>query len=85
MFHLVGQILLGLAVGVIAKPLMPGKGTGRALLIAATGLTGALLGAFFGRSVLNADNNLAGWLISMVGALFALLLYRVFTGPRSAY
>ncbi|MBL8189880.1 MAG: GlsB/YeaQ/YmgE family stress response membrane protein [Acidobacteria bacterium] len=85
MFHLIGQLLLGLAVSMIALPMMPGRGTGRAVLIAATGLTGALLGTFFGRSVLNTDDNLGGWLVSMVGALFALMLYRVFTGPRSAY
>lgn len=85
MFHLVGQILLGLALGVIAKPLMPGKGAGRVVVIAATGLIGALLGVFVGRSFLGAENNLAGWMGSMVGVLLALTLYRVATGPRSAY
>ncbi|HQR31343.1 MAG TPA: GlsB/YeaQ/YmgE family stress response membrane protein [Blastocatellia bacterium] len=85
MFHLVGQIILGLAVGVIAKPLMPGKGMGRVLGIAGTGLIGSLLGVFVGRSFLGTENNLAGWMVSMVGVLLALTLYRVVTGPRSAY
>lgn len=85
MFHLIGQILLGLAIGVLAKPLMPGRGAGRVFIIAGTGLIGSLFGVLVGRSFLGTENNLADWMVSIVGVLLALTFYRVVTGPRSAY
>lgn len=85
MLTLTGQILLGLAIGVIANPFMPGRGIAKAFLIAGTGLIGALTGVFVGRSFLGTENNLTGWMVSLFGVLLALTLYRVVTGPRSAY
>ena len=49
MIHLIGQIGLGLAVGVIANLLTPGKASGALLTTAGIGLTGSLLGVFVGR------------------------------------
>lgn len=85
MLTMIGQISLGLAIGVIAKPFMPGKGIGKAFVIAGIGLIGASMGIFVGRSLLGTENNLTGWMISLLGVLLALTLYRVVTGPRSAY
>ncbi len=85
MLTLIGQISLGVAIGVIAKPFMPGKGIGKAIVIAGIGLIGASMGIFIGRSLLGTENTLTGWMISLFGVLLALTLYRVVTGPRSAY
>jgi uncharacterized membrane protein YeaQ/YmgE (transglycosylase-associated protein family) len=42
--HLIGQILFGLFVGIIAKLLMPGRDPGGIIVTALIGMAGALIG-----------------------------------------
>ena len=71
-------ILFGLVVGVIAKLLMPGRDPGGFIVTILLGVAGALLGGFLGRAMnLYADNEGAGWLMSILGAVVLLLLYRM--------
>ena len=44
MLSLIGQILFGLVVGVIAKLLMPGRDPGGIVVTAIIGMVGALIG-----------------------------------------
>jgi uncharacterized membrane protein YeaQ/YmgE (transglycosylase-associated protein family) len=78
MFGVLGWILFGLIVGAIAKLLMPGRDPGGFIITMALGIAGALLGGFLGRSVgWYGPNDSAGFLMSVVGAIALLFLYRL--------
>src|SRR3972149_4245649 len=49
--HIIGWILFGLVVGIVAKFLMPGRDPGGFILTAILGIVGALVGGFVGRSI----------------------------------
>lgn len=49
MFRLIGWIIFGLIVALIAKLLMPGKDPGGFFITAIIGMAGALAGGFPGR------------------------------------
>jgi uncharacterized membrane protein YeaQ/YmgE (transglycosylase-associated protein family) len=71
-------ILFGLVVGVIAKLLMPGRDPGGFVITILLGIAGALLGGFVGRAMgFYGPNQAAGWLMSIVGAIVLLAIYRL--------
>ena len=77
-------ILFGLVVGFIAKLLTPGRDPGGFIVTMLLGIAGALVGGFIGRAMgFYGPNESAGWLMSILGAVILLLLYRVAT-RRSA-
>lgn len=77
-------ILFGLVVGVIAKLLMPGRDPGGFIITILLGIAGALVGGFVGRAMgFYGDNQGAGWLMSILGAIVLLLLYRMMARRRA--
>jgi uncharacterized membrane protein YeaQ/YmgE (transglycosylase-associated protein family) len=73
---ILSTILVGLVVGVIAKLLMPGKDPGGFIVTILLGIAGAFVGTWVGRMFMGA-NYAAGWIMSIVGAMILLLLYRL--------
>ncbi len=69
-------ILVGLVIGAIAKLLMPGKDPGGCIVTILLGIAGALVGTWIGRLFVG-ENYVAGWIMSVVGAMILLLLYRL--------
>jgi uncharacterized membrane protein YeaQ/YmgE (transglycosylase-associated protein family) len=81
---MLGWIIFGLIVGIIAKLLMPGRDPGGFVITILLGIAGALLGGFIGRALgLYREGETAGFLMSLVGAILLLTLYR-FLGHRRA-
>jgi uncharacterized membrane protein YeaQ/YmgE (transglycosylase-associated protein family) len=81
---ILGWILFGLVVGAVAKLLMPGKDPGGIIVTMLLGIAGAVLGGFAGRAMgMYGENQAAGFLMSLVGAVVLLLLYRMFVGRRT--
>ena len=81
MVGIVGWILFGLIVGVIAKLIMPGRDPGGIIVTMLLGIVGAVLGGFLGRSLgFYGPQQAAGWLMSIVGAIVVLMIYRVLVG-----
>ena len=81
MVGIVGWILFGLVVGAIAKLVMPGRDPGGIIVTMLLGIVGAVLGGFLGRSLgFYGPQQAAGWLMSIVGAIVVLMLYRVLVG-----
>ena len=68
-------ILVGLVIGAIAKLLMPGKDPGGCIITILLGIAGAFVGTWIGR-IFAGGNYVAGWIMSVVGAMILLLLYR---------
>ena len=83
MFGVIGWIIFGLIVGAIAKLLMPGRDPGGIIVTMALGIAGALLGGFLGRALgWYQENEPAGFLMSLVGAVLLLGIYRLMIGRR---
>jgi uncharacterized membrane protein YeaQ/YmgE (transglycosylase-associated protein family) len=77
MFGVLGWILFGLVVGIVAKLLMPGRDPGGFIVTTLLGIAGAVLGGFVGRVAgLYGPNDAAGIFMSIIGAILLLFLYR---------
>lgn len=78
MFGLLGWIIFGLIVGVIAKLLMPGKDPGGFVVTILLGIAGAMLGGWVGRAMgLYTDGEGAGFFMALLGSILLLGIYRL--------
>ena len=78
-----GWILFGLVVGIVAKFLTPGRDPGGFILTTLLGVAGALLGGYIGRLLgFYGPNQAAGFLMAVLGAIVLLLIYRAVSRPR---
>ena len=78
MISVLGWILFGLIVGVIAKLVMPGRDPGGMIVTIILGIAGALVGGFLGRALgWYGPDQAAGFLMSLAGAIVLLALYRM--------
>jgi len=83
---IIALIITGLIVGVIAKLLMPGRDPGGFIVTILLGIAGSVLGGFFGRALgFYHEGEPAGWIVSILGAIVLLGLYRLFVGRRRVY
>jgi uncharacterized membrane protein YeaQ/YmgE (transglycosylase-associated protein family) len=77
---IIGWIIFGLVVGVVAKFLMPGRDPGGFIITILLGIVGALVGGMLGRAVgWYGPNEGAGFFMALLGSILLLVLYRVFT------
>jgi uncharacterized membrane protein YeaQ/YmgE (transglycosylase-associated protein family) len=79
--HIIGWIVFGLVVGLVAKFLMPGRDPGGFVVTAILGIMGALVGGFVGRSIgWYGDGDPVGFIMAVVGAIAVLAVYRFSMG-----
>lgn len=81
---IIGWILFGLIVGVVAKLVMPGRDPGGMIVTILLGIGGALVGGFIGR-VLGwyGESDPVGFIMAVIGAILVLVVYRKISGsPR---
>ncbi len=84
MFGIIGTIIFGLIVGVIAKMLMPGKDPGGIIITILLGIAGSVLGRWVGQVLgFYGPTDPAGFIMSLVGAVLLLAIYRAMTGRKS--
>ena len=82
MFGVLGWIVFGLIVGVIAKLLMPGRDPGGFIITVLLGIAGAVVGGFIGRAMgFYGPGEPAGFLMSLVGAVILLFIYHRLRRP----
>ena len=81
-----GWIVFGLVVGIVAKLAVPGRDPGGLFLTMALGIVGALVGGYLGRILgLYGPDDPVGFLMALGGSILLLVLYRVLAGrPRPA-
>jgi uncharacterized membrane protein YeaQ/YmgE (transglycosylase-associated protein family) len=78
MLHLLWTALIGLVVGAIAKFIIPGKDPGGIWITMLIGIAGSFVGTWIGRMVGHyGENDSAGFLMSLVGALILLGIYHL--------
>ena len=84
MIELLGWMVFGLIVGAIAKLVMPGRDPGGCIVTMLLGVAGAMIGGFLGRTLgWYGPNQAAGFLMSLLGAIVLLALYRVLFARRT--
>ncbi len=77
---ILGWIVFGLIVGIVAKFLTPGRDPGGFIVTILIGIVGALLGGFIGRAIgLYREDDPVGFVMAVIGSIVLLLLYRLFT------
>jgi len=81
-----GWIVFGLVVGIVAKLLTPGRDPGGFIVTILLGIAGALLGGFIGRTAgWYREGDPVGFTMAVVGSIVLLVLYRLIArGPRGA-
>ena len=76
-------VILGLISGAIAKAIMPGRDPGGFVVTMLIGIVGAVIGGFLGNTLFGISGvsgvNLYSILISVVGAVILLWIYRMVT------
>ena len=79
--HLLWELIIGLVVGAVAKFLMPGKDPGGIWITMIIGIAGSILATYIGQAIgwYQAGQG-AGFIMSVVGAVVLLLIYRVIKG-----
>ena len=81
---ILGWILFGLVIGALAKLVMPGRDPGGIIVTMLLGIAGAVLGGFIGRALgFYREGEAAGWIMSFIGAVVLLGIYRMVIGRRS--
>ncbi len=83
--HYLWVAIIGLVVGAIAKLLMPGKDPGGLLVTMFLGIAGSFLATLLGRGVgLYNEGEAAGFIMSIIGAIVLLVLYRLLKRSSTA-
>ena len=81
---ILGWILFGLIIGALAKLVMPGRDPGGIIVTMLIGIAGAVLGGFVGRAMgFYGEGEPAGWMMSFIGAVVLLVIYRMMVGRRT--
>jgi uncharacterized membrane protein YeaQ/YmgE (transglycosylase-associated protein family) len=77
MIWVLGWMLFGLIVGVIAKLVIPGRDPGGIFVTMLIGIVGAVLGGFIGRAIgWYQPGEPAGFIVATLGAIILLFIYR---------
>jgi uncharacterized membrane protein YeaQ/YmgE (transglycosylase-associated protein family) len=80
----IAWIVLGLASGLVANMLIPGRRSQGLLLTCVIGIVGALLGGWLATKLFHIHSlqgffNLSTWITAIVGAAILLLIYHLVT------
>ncbi|GAP65394.1 transglycosylase-associated protein [Mizugakiibacter sediminis] len=84
MLHWIWMFLIGLVIGVVAKFLMPGRDPGGLVVTGLLGIAGSLLAGWLGQALgWYRPGQPAGFIMSVIGALILLFLYRLLLKPKA--
>lgn len=82
LISLLWTAILGLVIGLIARFVLPGRDPMGLLMTAVLGIAGSFVGTFVGRALFR-NNYSAGIVMSILGAVLLLWLYRLVAGRSS--
>jgi uncharacterized membrane protein YeaQ/YmgE (transglycosylase-associated protein family) len=79
------MLIVGLIVGALAKLIMPGRDPGGIFVTMMIGVAGAMVAGLMGRLLgLYAQGEGAGFIMSTLGAILLLAIYRLATRRHSS-
>ncbi|MDQ8936487.1 GlsB/YeaQ/YmgE family stress response membrane protein [Acinetobacter rudis] len=80
MWALIVAIVVGFIAGLIARAIHPGNDRAGFMITTLLGIAGSVLATYGGRFLgIYAEDSSAGFIASIIGAVFILVLYRLFT------
>jgi uncharacterized membrane protein YeaQ/YmgE (transglycosylase-associated protein family) len=83
MLHYLWEAIIGVIVGALAKLVMPGKDPGGIIVTMLLGVAGSFLATWIGQLVgWYREGASAGFIMSIVGAIVILAIYRLLTGKK---
>jgi uncharacterized membrane protein YeaQ/YmgE (transglycosylase-associated protein family) len=78
MLSLIGTIVVGLIVGLIARALKPGDDSMGWIMTIIIGIAGSLIAGYVGRALgWYQPGQAAGWIASIIGAIVLLVIYHL--------
>lgn len=81
MMSLIGTLIIGFIVGLIARALKPGDDQMGWIMTIVLGIAGSLLASFVGGAIgLYPQGSSAGWFASVLGAIAVLFIYYMVRG-----
>jgi uncharacterized membrane protein YeaQ/YmgE (transglycosylase-associated protein family) len=84
MLTILWEAIIGLIIGAVAKFIMPGKDPGGIFITMLIGVAGSLLATFLGSHLgLYRDGQSAGFIMSVLGAILLLAIYRMIKGKSA--
>ena len=85
MFSVIWMLIVGLIVGALAKLVMPGRDPGGIIVTMLLGMAGALVAGWIGRLLgMYTQGEGAGFIMSTLGAILLLAVYRLVTRRHSS-
>ena len=85
MFSLIWTAIIGLIVGAVAKFFMPGKDPGGFIVTILLGIAGSFVAGYLGRFLgWYQEGQAAGFIMSVLGAILLLFIYRLVASKKSA-
>jgi uncharacterized membrane protein YeaQ/YmgE (transglycosylase-associated protein family) len=84
MLSFLWTLIIGLIVGAVAKFLMPGKDPGGIWITMIIGIAGSIVATYLGQAIgwYQAGQG-AGFIMSVLGAILLLFLYRIIRGSAA--
>lgn len=84
MFSLLGTLIVGLIVGLIARAVKPGDDSLGWIMTILLGIAGAFLASYIGVAMgWYQQGDAAGWIASIVGAIVLLVIYQLVRGKTA--
>ena len=84
--HILWTIIIGFCVGFIAKLLMPGRDPGGFIITTILGIAGAFVARYIGVGLgWYSENDAAGFIASVIGAIILLGIYRLIFRPNRTH
>lgn len=78
---IIGTIIVGFIVGLIARALKPGDDRMGLIMTTLLGIAGAFIARYLGQAMgLYTANEPAGWIASVIGAIILLFIYGLVRG-----
>ena len=83
LMSLIWTAIMGLVVGLVARFVLPGRDPMGLIMTALLGIAGSFIGTYVGRMLFSGRNYTAGFIMSVLGAVLLLFLYRLVAGRSS--
>ncbi|QKV53042.1 GlsB/YeaQ/YmgE family stress response membrane protein [Comamonas antarctica] len=84
MFSLIGTLIVGLIVGLIARAIKPGDDSLGWIMTILLGIAGAFLASYIGVAMgWYQQGDAAGWIASVLGAVVLLVIYQFVRGKTT--
>ena len=82
--HIIWTLIIGFLAGAVAKLIMPGKDPGGFIITTLLGIAGAFVARYLGMALgLYHEEDSAGFIASVIGAIILLAIYRLITRRRT--